>query len=65
MQSVAMSKSMSTAVSGAVLTWSKFFDAVAHGSAISWQHINMLGEYDFSKEKLQDTAGIKPPKLNP
>ena len=40
-----------------------FLDAVAHGSAISWQHINMLGEYDFSKEKLQDTAGIKPPKL--
>jgi TnpA family transposase len=42
-----------------------FLDAVAHGSAISWQHINMLGEYDFSKEKLQDTAGIKPPKLTP
>jgi hypothetical protein len=25
----------------------------------------MLGEYDFSKEKLQDTAGIKPPTLTP
>ena len=42
-----------------------FFDAVAHGSAISWQHINMLGEYDFSEEKLQDTVGIRPPKLTP
>ena len=40
-----------------------FLDAVAHGSAISWQHINMLGEYDFSKEKLQDSIGIRPPKL--
>jgi hypothetical protein len=27
-----------------------FLDAVAHGSAISWQHINLLGEYDFSDE---------------
>jgi len=40
-----------------------FLDAVAHGSAISWQHINLLGEYDFSEEKLQDKVGIKPPKL--
>jgi hypothetical protein len=25
--------------------------------------INLLGEYDFSDEKLQDSVGIKPPKL--
>jgi hypothetical protein len=31
--------------------------------AVSWQHINLLGEYDFSDEKLQDSVGIKPPKL--
>jgi hypothetical protein len=37
--------------------------AIANGSVISWQHINLLGEYDFSEEKLQDTVGIKPPKL--
>src|SRR5215469_6239861 len=30
-----------------------FLDAVAHGSVISWQHINLLGEYDFSDEKLR------------
>ncbi len=36
--------------------------ALNNGSVISWQHINMLGEYDFSEEKLQDTVGIKPPK---
>ena len=40
-----------------------FLEAVANGSAISWHHINLLGEYDFSEEKLQDTVGIKPPKL--
>ena len=28
---------------------------MANGSAVSWQHINLLGEYDFSDEKLQDT----------
>jgi hypothetical protein len=40
-----------------------FLEAVAGASAVSWQHINLLGEYDFSDEKLQDTVGIKPPKL--
>jgi hypothetical protein len=41
-----------------------FLDAVAHGSAICWQHINLLGEYDFSDdEKLRDGVGIRPPKL--
>jgi hypothetical protein len=30
---------------------------------VSWQHINLLGKYDFSDEKLQDSVGIKPPKL--
>ncbi len=36
--------------------------AVANHSVISWDHINLLGEYDFSDEKLQDTVGIPPPK---
>ena len=39
------------------------FQAIANGSVVSWQHINLLGEYDFSDEKLQDSVGIKPPKL--
>ena len=34
---------------------------VAH-SPMSWAHINMLGEYDFSEEKLRDTLGVLPPK---
>jgi hypothetical protein len=36
---------------------------VAHEPAISWQHINLLDEYDFSEEQLQDGIGIRPPKL--
>ena len=40
-----------------------FVKAVTNGSAVSWRHINFLGEYDFSEEKLQDTVGIRPPKL--
>src|SRR5271165_1369365 len=37
--------------------------AMAHGSAATWGHLNLLGEYDFSEDKLQDSVGIKPPKL--
>ena len=32
---------------------------------ISWRHINLLGEYDFSDEKLEDTVGIRPPDWQP
>ena len=35
---------------------------IASHSPMSWAHINMLGEYDFSEEKLRDTLGILPPK---
>src|ERR1700740_1137196 len=38
-------------------------DAVAHGSAVAWRHLNLLGEYDFSAEKLRDSVGIRLPKL--
>jgi hypothetical protein len=30
----------------------------------AWGHLNLLGEYDFSEDKLQDSVGIKPPKLS-
>ena len=36
--------------------------AIASGSIVSWQHINLLGEYDFSEEKLQDTVGNQAPQ---
>lgn len=35
---------------------------IAAHSPMSWAHINMLGEYDFSEEKLKDTLGVLPPK---
>ena len=35
---------------------------IASHSPMSWAHINMLGEYDFSEEKLRDTLGILPLK---
>ncbi len=36
---------------------------IAAHSPISWAHINMLGEYDFSEDKLRDALGILPVKL--
>lgn len=36
--------------------------SVAHGSVISLRHINLLGEYDFSDERMEDSVGIKLPK---
>jgi hypothetical protein len=27
-------------------------------SPISWVHINLLGEYDFSEERLRDSMGV-------
>ena len=37
--------------------------AVRNGSVVSWQHINLHGEYDFSDEKLQDSVGLRLPKI--
>ena len=37
-----------------------FRKAVASGSVVTWRHINLLGEYDFSDEKLPDSVGVKP-----
>lgn len=37
--------------------------AIASGSVVAWQHINLLGEYDFSEERLQDSVGINLPQL--
>jgi len=37
--------------------------SIAAGSVVSWGHVNLLGEYDFSDEKLQDSVGINPPKI--
>jgi TnpA family transposase len=36
--------------------------AIKAHSPQSWGHVNMLGEYDFSEEKMTDSFGILPPK---
>ena len=36
--------------------------AIAGRSPMAWAHINMLGEYDLSDEKLRDSLGILPQK---
>ena len=36
--------------------------AVQNGSVVSWRHINLHGEYDFSEEKLQDSVGLQTPR---
>jgi hypothetical protein len=41
----------------------ELLQAIARGSAAAWGHLNLLGEYDFSGDKRQDSVGIKPPKL--
>jgi hypothetical protein len=33
---------------------------VAHGLVISWQHINLLGEYDFSEKSCRITSESDP-----
>ncbi len=38
-------------------------ESIRHGSVVSWQHINLHGEYDFSDDKLQDSIGLDLPKI--
>ena len=35
---------------------------IAIHSPQSWGHFNLLGEYDFSNDKLQANTGVLPPK---
>ena len=42
----------------------KILCMIAVHSPMSWAHINMLGEYDFSDEKLKDSLGILPPEIS-
>ncbi len=38
---------------------------IALHSPQAWGHANMLGEYDLTKDKLQDNTGVLPPKSTP
>ena len=37
-------------------------EVIAQHAPAAWAHINMLGEYDFSDEKLRYALGILPLK---
>ena len=43
----------------------KILQTMALHSPQTWWFINMLGEYDFSQDKLQDNIGVLPPKIQP
>lgn len=43
----------------------RLLKAITSHSIVTWGHFNFLGEYDFSDEKLQDSVGIQPPKIQP
>jgi len=34
-------------------------DSIRNGSIVSWQHLNLHGEYDFSEERLRDSVGLR------
>ena len=41
----------------------EILNAVRDGSVVTWQHVNLPGEYDFSDEKLQDSIGLDLTKI--
>jgi TnpA family transposase len=41
----------------------ELFTSIRNGSVVTWQHINLHGEYDFSDEKLQDSVGLNAPEI--
>jgi len=38
-------------------------DSIRNGSIVSWQHLNLHGEYDFSEERLRDSVGLRIPEI--
>jgi hypothetical protein len=36
--------------------------AVRNGSAVTWAHFNLHGEFDFSDERMVDSMNLTPPK---
>lgn len=41
----------------------EIINAIRDGSVVTWQHVNLHGEYDFSDEKLQDSVGLDLTKI--
>ena len=43
----------------------ELIDAIRNGSVMTWEHINLHGEYDFSDEKMLDSVGLVGPRNQP
>jgi TnpA family transposase len=41
----------------------ELLESIQNGSVVTWRHINLHGEYDFSEEKMQDTVGLQNPRI--
>jgi hypothetical protein len=37
-------------------------EAIRNGSAATWKHFNLHGEFDFSDERMVDSMGLSHPK---
>jgi hypothetical protein len=37
-------------------------EAIRNGSAATWKHFNLHGEFDFSDERMVDSMGLAFPK---
>jgi len=42
---------------------SNLINAIKNGSVVAWRHINLLGEYDFSEERLKNSIEFSLPEL--
>lgn len=40
----------------------ELIEAIRNGSAATWKHFNLHGEFDFSDERMVDSIGLAPPK---
>jgi TnpA family transposase len=40
----------------------ELIEAIRHGSAATWKHCNLHGEFDFSDERMVDSMGLAHPK---
>lgn len=41
---------------------SELIEAMRNGSAVTWKHFNLHGEFDFSDERMVDSIGLATPK---
>ena len=40
----------------------ELIEAIRNGSAVTWSHFNLHGEFDFSDERMVDSIGLATPQ---